>query len=116
MDVETRNKVVDVIKESCSLRSVLKPTKLCPYFGVSKSCLSCSYDWNTIAEEVAKAIGRRVVAYEREKERRKAAEAYVEKIRVGIRTILDIARDKEEGVVKAEAEKGAEEDGEQTRS
>lgn len=90
-DIDTRNQVAGIIKDGCTLRSVLKPTKLCPYFGESKSCHSCSYDWLTIADGVAKVAAARRVAYEKEREKRKEAEAIIEDFQRGINAVFEIA-------------------------
>lgn len=72
MDVETRQEAADVVKESCALRTVLKPGKPCPYFGPGGNCRDCTYDWITVVEEVGKLVHARRASYERERGKVKA--------------------------------------------
>jgi hypothetical protein len=69
MDVETRAKVSEVVKDNCPLRTVLKAGKECPYFGSSKSCRDCSYDWEICADNILKLAKSRRALYEKEREK-----------------------------------------------
>jgi hypothetical protein len=68
-DAETRTKVAELVKEGCPLRTVLKEGKNCPYFGASKTCRDCSYDWETCADGILKLAKSRRALYEKEKEK-----------------------------------------------
>jgi hypothetical protein len=66
-DPETREEIVGVVKEACTLRTVLKEGKVCPYFGASVSCRDCTYDWQTVALNVRKVAKIRRASYEQER-------------------------------------------------
>lgn len=89
-DPETRDDAVEIIKEGCSLLTVLK--KPCPYFGTSKSCLSCSYDWLSIANNVRKVVDRRRASYERERER-------VKELKIQISELENLMHDAGHGIL-----------------
>ena len=78
-DPDTREEVVSTLKENCTLRSVLKPEKPCPYFGPSDTCHDCTYDWVTVVNEVLKLAKVRRASYEKERERIKMLESKLEK-------------------------------------
>lgn len=77
-DPETRIKVMEVIRDRCSLKTVLKLEKPCPYFGASKTCDDCAFDWMTIADEVLKVVKARRASYEREREKLSEAQGQVD--------------------------------------
>jgi len=92
MDADTRDKVVFLMKESCSLRSVLKPSKPCPYFGPSSSCLDCTYDWLTLSDEVGKLMRARRASYEVEREKVKGMETRLNLMEPFIRNMVECYR------------------------
>ena len=76
-DPETVEIVRDVIFDACPLRTVLK--KPCPYFGASKSCRDCRYDWMSIARNVRKLVEKRRASYERERDKVKEVQTELRK-------------------------------------
>ncbi len=68
-DPVTNEKVADVIREACPLRTVLRESKPCPYFGASGTCRDCSYDWMSVSGDVLKLVKARRAAYEKEREK-----------------------------------------------
>lgn len=68
-DPDTRMKVLEILKEKCSLKTVLRLDKPCPYLGPSNSCDDCSFDWMTISDSVLKVVKARRASYEHEKEK-----------------------------------------------
>lgn len=69
-DVETREVLFEFLKDRCSLKTVLRLEKPCPYFGPSNTCSDCSFDWMTVAGDVLKVVSARRASYEQEKKRR----------------------------------------------
>lgn len=92
MDKESRDKVVFLMKEFCTLRSVLRPSKPCPYFGVSSSCLDCTYDWLTLVDEVGKLMRVRRASYEVERNKVKAMEVKLNLMEPFVRDMVDCYR------------------------
>lgn len=68
-DPDTRIEVLEFLKEKCTLKTVLKLDKPCPYLGPSHACDDCSFDWMTVANGVLKVAKVRRASYEREREK-----------------------------------------------
>ncbi|MBD3263406.1 hypothetical protein GF374_03435 [Candidatus Woesearchaeota archaeon] len=87
-DPETREQIIEKIKEGCALKTVLRKDKPCPHSGSSKTCADCSYDWMTIALEVIKVANFRRASYEKEMEKVKALSEKVEYIEGIVKNIF----------------------------
>jgi len=87
-DPETREEIIKIIKEGCTIKSVLKKDKPCPYFGSSGTCSDCSYDWMTISLDVMKVAKFRRASYEKEREKTKALQEKVDNIEETVRNIF----------------------------
>jgi len=74
MDVETRKRMTDLLKETCVLRSVLTK-KPCPYFGASETCIDCTYHWIVIVGQISDVFTLSKASYQRERKLRRLAES-----------------------------------------
>jgi hypothetical protein len=72
LDEKTWEEIIEIGKEACPLRAVLKPGKACPNFGPSGVCEDCTHNWRTTVSLMMKHAGfkRADVEKEREKVRR----------------------------------------------
>ena len=91
IDNDTRDKLVDYLKEWCPLRTALKPNKACPYFGMSRTCRDCVYDWVTICLSIGDILGARRSAYEAEVKKTKVLAGKVEKMEPVVDALVQLA-------------------------
>jgi hypothetical protein len=85
---ELQQAVVALLVEGCPLNKVRKEDKPCPYFGVDKTCNTCSYHWHILVKRMLEAVGAKRLGCQKAKERVKELEEEVDILKVENATIL----------------------------
>ena len=92
LDEVTRTEMIEIAKESCALKAVLKKEKPCPSFGPSESCEDCSHNWVTMVNLMMKRAKIRRSAYEAEREKVKVLTSKIEEMREKVDPLLGLVR------------------------
>ena len=74
--------VFETLKESCTLKKVLKPVKPCPFYGASGDCVTCTNEWMSTVNEILKHIHAKRLNIDLEKEKRRSAEESYSKLAI----------------------------------
>ncbi len=83
-DTKTRDKIARVLREECPIPAINKTRGVkteCPRMGPSGDCGTCTYAWQSVADDVIVMVSNRAKNTETERKRRLKAEKAVQEIR-----------------------------------